>query len=36
MSEPITHTYGEPNYGYISTWFTREDDGPFWALNLMK
>ncbi|MDZ7676674.1 MAG: hypothetical protein U5K30_16600 [Acidimicrobiales bacterium] len=36
MSEPITHTYGEPNYEYISTWFTREDDGPFWALNLMK
>lgn len=36
MSDPITHDYGTPNFDYISTWFDREDDGPFWALNLMK
>lgn len=36
MSEPITHDYGTPNFDYISTWFGREDDDPFWALNLMK
>jgi hypothetical protein len=32
----LTHDYGEPNLEYISTWFERDDDGPFWALNLMK
>lgn len=36
MSNPIRHDYGRPNFDYISTWFDREDDGPFWALNLMK
>lgn len=36
MSQPIRHDYGTPNLDYISTWFSREDDGPFWALNLMK
>ncbi|HAS11489.1 MAG TPA: hypothetical protein DCS55_13400 [Acidimicrobiaceae bacterium] len=36
MSDPIRHDYGRPNFDYISTWFDREDDGPFWALNLMK
>lgn len=36
MSDPLTHRYGRPNYDYISTWFGRADDGPFWALNLMK
>lgn len=36
MSDPIRHDYGMPNADYISTWFNREDDGPFWALNLMK
>lgn len=36
MSDPIRHDYGKPNFDYISTWFERDDDGPFWALNLMK
>lgn len=36
MSGPIRHDYGTPNFDYISTWFERDDDGPFWALNLMK
>lgn len=36
MSGPLTHEYGEPDYEYIASWFEREDDGPFWALNLMK
>ncbi|MGI9578712.1 MAG: hypothetical protein ACR2OH_10965 [Microthrixaceae bacterium] len=36
MSSPIDHDYGEPNLDYIATWFERDDDGPFWALNLMK
>ena len=36
MSDPIRHEYGKPNFDYISTWFERQDDGPFWALNLMK
>lgn len=36
MSDPIRHDYGTPNFEYISTWFGREDDGPIWALNLMK
>ena len=36
MSDPITHDYGTPNFDYISSWFERDDDGPFWALNLMK
>jgi hypothetical protein len=36
MAERLTHDYGEPNLDYIGTWFERDDDGPFWALNLMK
>jgi len=30
--------YGTPNFAMLSTWFGRapEDDGPFWAVNLMK
>jgi hypothetical protein len=30
--------YGTPNYEMLSTWVNRapEDDGPFWALNLMR
>ena len=36
MTDGLTHDYGEPNLDYISTWFEREEDGPFWALNLMK
>ena len=36
MSDPIRHEYGRPNLDYIRTWFEHDDDGPFWALNLMK
>ena len=37
MSRPIKQfSYGKPNYDYIGTWFEREEDGPIWALNLMK
>jgi hypothetical protein len=36
MSDPVRHAYGKPNVDYIRTWFDRVDDGPFWALNLMK
>ena len=36
MAERLTHDYGEPNLDYIGTWFERDDDGPFWVLNLMK
>lgn len=30
--------YGTPNFEMLKTWFGRDpkDDGPFWALNLMK
>jgi hypothetical protein len=33
-----TPAYGTPNYEMLKGWLTRapEDDGPFWALNLMK
>ena len=33
---PLEHEYSEPNHEYLATWFDREDDGPMWALNLMK
>ena len=36
MADNLTHEYCEPNLEYISTWFDRDYDGPFWALNLMK
>lgn len=37
MSKPIERfSYGEPNFDYLATWLERDDDGPFWALNLMK
>jgi hypothetical protein len=36
MTDGLSHDYGEPNLDYISTWFEREEDGPFCALNLMK
>ena len=39
MDEPqaaLKHEYEEPNHEYLATWFTRDDDGPMWALNLMK
>lgn len=36
MSDPIRHEYGTPNVEYMSTWFGRDVDEPFWALNLMK
>ena len=32
----FTHDYGTPNHEYLATWFERQDDRPFWALNLMK
>ena len=36
MADRLTHDYGEPNHEYLATWFERDEDGPFWALNLMK
>ena len=37
MAGPIKDfSYGEPNHEYLATWFEREEDGPMWALNLMK
>jgi hypothetical protein len=33
---PIAHEYEEPNHEYLATYFEREEDGPMWALNLMK
>ena len=36
MADDLTHDYAEPNLEYFSTWFERDDDGPFWALYLMK
>ncbi len=31
-----TLRYGTLNTDYVATWFARTDDGPMWALNLMK
>ena len=28
--------YGTPNIDYMVSWLSRDDDGPMWALNLMK
>ncbi len=38
MAGTAKPTYGEPNWEMIQRWFqlSPEDDGPFWALNLMK
>ncbi len=35
---PISPRYGTPNFEMLQTWIGRppEEDGPFWALNLMK
>ena len=38
MASTAKPTYGTPNWSMISRWLEipAEDDGPFWALNLMK
>jgi len=38
MAGTATPSYGTPNWEMIKRWFelSPEDDGPFWALNLMK
>lgn len=38
MSSPAEPRYGTPNWEMLSGWFDlpKEDDGPFWAVNLMK
>jgi hypothetical protein len=38
MSERKSYGYGEPNWEMLGRWLemTPDDDGPFWALNLMK
>ncbi len=38
MSSPAEPRYGTPNWEMLSGWFDlpKEDDGPFWAINLMK
>lgn len=38
MSSPAEPRYGTPNWEMLSGWFDlpAEDDGPFWAVNLMK
>lgn len=38
MANPNAPTYGEPNWEMLGRWLhlSPEEDGPFWALNLMK
>src|SRR3954471_23044655 len=38
MTGSAKPSYGTPNWEMIQRWFALapEDDGPFWALNLMK
>jgi len=38
MSSPAEPRYGTPNWEMLSGWFDlpKEEDGPFWAVNLMK
>ena len=38
MANPDAPTYGEPNWEMLGRWLhlPPEEDGPFWALNLMK
>ena len=38
MSDIANPRYGTPNWDLIKSWFqvSPEDDGEFWAINLMK
>ena len=38
MANPTAPSYGEPNWDLVGRWLRLppEEDGPFWALNLMK
>ena len=38
MAEKSPYRYGTPNFEMLGRWMelSEEDDGPFWALNLMK
>jgi hypothetical protein len=38
MANPTAPSYGEPNWDMVGRWLhlAPEEDGPFWALNLMK
>ena len=38
MANPTAPSYGEPNWDLVGRWLhlPPEEDGPFWALNLMR